>query len=307
MPNGEATRVWALDVGRKFVVTRSFRNLTIDREVGDRRALFAVWAIALAAIVPVVAIAGRGLFEGGGQVHNVIASDAVAAVPTTGPPPVCEVMIELKEGATEEGVACIEEALLDGGYFSGVPDARFDATTTDAVKSFQQAEGMAADGVVGRQTGIRLGTWPVPTPSPPDPATCPDSGHGAVIDRDAQRAWLCDDGEITKVVPMTSAAAQPDPGTYAVFEKDLNAESDAGGHYSTMTHFVAFTRGKYTDARIAFHSIPKARNGEYIQPLESVGDAERYGDSAGCIRVLPDDAVTIWDWLAVGDPVIVVS
>ena len=73
------------------------------------------------------------------------------------------------------------------------------------------------------------------------------------------------------------------------------------------THFVAFTRGKYANARIAFHSIPKYSNGEYVQPLESVGAAEKHGASAGCIRVLPEDSVKIWDWLDKGDPVIVVS
>jgi len=74
-----------------------------------------------------------------------------------------------------------------------------------------------------------------------------------------------------------------------------------------MTHFVAFTYGKYQGARIAFHSIPKYSNGEFVQPLDSVGTQELFGASAGCIRVLPDDAVAIWDWLAVGDTVIVVS
>ena len=32
-----------------------------------------------------------------------------------------------------------------------------------------------------------------------------------------------------------------------------------------------------------------------------------HGDSSGCIRVLPDDAVAIWDWLDIGDEVIVIT
>jgi hypothetical protein len=92
-----------------------------------------------------------------------------------------------------------------------------------------------------------------------------------------------------------------------VYAKDLNASSNLSGEYSTMTHFVAFTKGKYKGARIAFHSVPKYANGEYVQPLDSVGTPEQHGASAGCIRVLPDDAVMIWDYLAVGDQVRVIS
>ena len=36
---------------------------------------------------------------------------------------------------------------------------------------------------------------------------------------------------------------------------------------------------------------------------ESVGTEERFGDSAGCIRVLPEQGQVIWDWLQEGDEV----
>lgn len=136
---------------------------------------------------------------------------------------------------------------------------------------------------------------------------CADTGHSAVVDRVNQRAWLCDNGEITDKFVMTSANSQPDPGTYKVYAKDLNASSMFTGKYSKMTHFVAFAKGKYTGARIAFHSIPTYTDGQFVQPLDSVGTPEKHGASSGCIRVLPDDSVKIWDWLAKGDPVTVVS
>jgi len=136
---------------------------------------------------------------------------------------------------------------------------------------------------------------------------CAASGHSAVVDRANQRTWLCNDGQITETFVMTSATTQPDPGTYKVYAKDLNSSSMLTGKFSTMTHFVAFARGKYSGARIAFHSIPKYTNGDYVQPLESVGTAEKRGSSSGCIRVLLNDSVKIWHWLNKGDPVIVVS
>ena len=80
----------------------------------------------------------------------------------------------------------------------------------------------------------------------------------------------------------------PDPALYHVYAKSMNTSSRFGGHYSTMTHFVAFARGERTGARIAFHTVPVLRNGEFVQPLDSVGTDERFGDSSGCIRVLPE-------------------
>ena len=106
---------------------------------------------------------------------------------------------------------------------------------------------------------------------------------------------------------VTSAITMPDPGTYPVYAKDMNTTSTFGGHFSRMTHFVAFTHGKRTGARIAFHSVPTLNNGEFVQPLDSVGQLGRRGESSGCIRVLPDDAVRVWDWLSVGDEVVVLN
>lgn len=136
---------------------------------------------------------------------------------------------------------------------------------------------------------------------------CPASPHGAVIDRDRQRAWLCDNGVALPEFVITTAIDQPDPGTYPVYGKSMHTSSRLGGHYSTMTHFVAFTRGEKTGARVAFHTVPVLRNGEYVQPLESVGTEERHGDSAGCIRVLPEEGQIVWDWLKIGDEVHVIT
>ena len=74
-----------------------------------------------------------------------------------------------------------------------------------------------------------------------------------------------------------------------------------------MTHFVAFTRGEKTGARVAFHTVPKLKNGDHVQPLESVGTEERHGDASGCIRVLPEQGQVVWDWLQIGDQVNVIT
>lgn len=148
---------------------------------------------------------------------------------------------------------------------------------------------------------------PRPTLAPPDPLTCPATSHGAVVDRVNQRAWLCTDGAIVRVMPITSARDQPDPGVYPVYAEDLETTSYYGPQPSTLDNFVAFTRGKYEGARVAFHAVPRFGDGSLAQPVESVGTQAYFGASSGCIRVRPEDAVAIWDHLAVGDEVHVIS
>lgn len=271
---------------------------------------------ALAGVVGLVAVAQMMLSEGG-AVDEPVAEAAPtptseAPVPTTtvAPPadPGCTLSIRLAVGMSDPEVACLEARLVEAGALTGVsPDEQFDVTTELAVESFQRAQGLVVDGVVGPETAERLGSRVGPSLLSPDPAACPDSGRAAVVDRFDQRAWLCEDGEIRADMPITSAVSQPDPGTYEVYAKDLNASSTLSGELSTMTHFVAFAYGKFQGARIAFHSVPKYSNGEYVQPLDSVGTQELHGDSSGCIRVLPDDAELIWSWLDIGDTVTVVS
>ena len=67
------------------------------------------------------------------------------------------------------------------------------------------------------------------------------------------------------------------------------------------------TYGKYQGARIAFHSMPKDSNGEFLNPLDTVGNLAYHGESSGCLRLLPDDAVRVWDWLSIDDDVRVIS
>ena len=229
---------------------------------------------------------------------------------STNSPPVaaaCSITTVLKSGASGAEVQCLESQLVAAGYTTTV-DTTFDAATDTAVKAYQTAKSLEVDGVVGRVTAQAMGIWAGPLgPMPATNEDCPDTPHGAIVDRANQRGALCADGAITYEFPITTALSQPDPGTYPIYAKDLNASSTMTGEYSTMTHFVAFTRGKYQGARIAFHSLPKYSNGEYIQPIDTVGSLAMFGESSGCIRVLPDDAVKIWDWLGIDDEVRVIS
>ena len=242
-------------------------------------------------------------------VTDVIDGDVVTTVAVVQPPAVaatCSITEVLEPGATGDSVGCLQTQLSANGYTS--TGGTFDSATDQAVRAFQAAKDLEVDGIVGRQTAQALGIWAGGDgPLPARDSQCPDAAHAVLVDRAAQRAWLCEDGALTQDFPMTSAWSQPDPGTYKVYAKDLNASSNLTGQYSTMTHFVAFTKGKYKGARIAFHSVPKYSNGEYIQTLESVGTEALHGASSGCIRLLPNDAVMVWDYLDIGDIVRVIS
>jgi peptidoglycan hydrolase-like protein with peptidoglycan-binding domain len=236
-------------------------------------------------------------------------ADVEESTTTVAPPAAdCTVVGTMKVGATGDEVACLQAQLAKVGFAVSSPSGTFDDATDQAVRSFQTAKSLEVDGIAGRQTAQALGIWSGPTgPTPATDADCPSTGHGAIVDRANQRGALCENGAITYQFPLTTAWSQPDPGVYPVYAKDLNASSNFGGHYSTMTHFVAFTRGKYKGARIAFHSVPKLSNGDWVMPLDAVGTEAYHGESSGCIRVLPDDAVKIWDWLSQGDEVHVIS
>ena len=228
--------------------------------------------------------------------------------PTSAPPLAsCSIDQALKPGATGDQVACLDTQLTAAGFLAA-PDSSFDSSTDAAVRAFQTANSLYVDGIVGRRTAEALGIWTGPDgPVAAVDEDCPDGAHAAIVDRANQRGWLCDNGALTQEFTLTSAWSQPDPGTYDVYAKDLNASSTISGSYSTMTHFVAFTRGKYKGARIAFHSMPKDSNGDYLQALDTLGTEASHGLSAGCIRVHPDTAVLIWDWLSIGDSVRVIS
>ena len=62
----------------------------------------------------------------------------------------------LKKGSTDPAVRDLQEALKTLGHDPGPVDGIFGAKTESAVKKFQQAQEIAADGVVGRVTWINI-------------------------------------------------------------------------------------------------------------------------------------------------------
>jgi peptidoglycan hydrolase-like protein with peptidoglycan-binding domain len=62
----------------------------------------------------------------------------------------------LRKGSTDPAVRDLQESLKALGHDPGPVDGVFGATTEAAVKAFQQAKGIAVDGIVGRVTWINI-------------------------------------------------------------------------------------------------------------------------------------------------------
>ena len=110
---------------------------------------------------------------------------ASGASPTTAPG-----ASVLREGDSGEGVFELQSRLFELGYFSGRIDGRFGAETTEAVKAFQRANGLSADGVVGAGTRSRLNSGDAVTGDQIVPSEPADEGQMAPGQPSAQLSTL---------------------------------------------------------------------------------------------------------------------
>ena len=62
----------------------------------------------------------------------------------------------LRKGARNSAVKVLQQQLANKGFPSGHPDGIFGRKTLSAVKSFQRANGLVIDGIVGRKTWEKL-------------------------------------------------------------------------------------------------------------------------------------------------------
>lgn len=65
--------------------------------------------------------------------------------------------VTYKVGSSGKTVTTIQTKLINWGYMTGTADGVFGSKTQSAVKSFQQKNGLTADGIVGTQTLKALG------------------------------------------------------------------------------------------------------------------------------------------------------
>lgn len=84
-------------------------------------------------------------------------------------PPTCSMGAPAEFGASGEDVRCLQERLqqISSGGAPIAPDGQFGPATEQAVRNFQQLNGLLVDGIAGPRTAELLGVWsPVDTTPP---------------------------------------------------------------------------------------------------------------------------------------------
>jgi peptidoglycan hydrolase-like protein with peptidoglycan-binding domain len=238
-------------------------------------------------------------------------------------------VLSVRMGATGKSVSCLQQALLDGGFYSGSVNGSFDQATFDAVERMQTDRNLYVDGIVGRESAISLGIWPdeesfvVRTPKPAEgsvdlmgyplssvasagsnaPALPENSGSGRrlVYDRAGQRVWAIDgDGQIVRSWLVSGSKYSNElPGTHEVYSR-----SDVSTAWNGKAYLPKMVRWLKTDiGAIGFHSIPlHVEDNSPYQTEAELGTRL----SGGCQRQAVRDANFLWDFAQVGTKVVVV-
>ena len=190
--------------------------------------------------------------------------------------------LSVRLGSSGPGVACLQQALVDLGYYEGAATGHFDDPTLAAVMQYQADENLFVDGVVGRETAIALGVWPdeeiarrahaaaarrrdgldglpavvgrrrVGDDAPPLPA---DSGSGrrVVYDRAGQRVWAVDDDDqiIRSWLVSGSKYSNEQPGHPQVYSR--SEQSTAWNGKACLPLMI-----RYQKTDIGAHRLPRA-------------------------------------------------
>jgi hypothetical protein len=119
------------------------------------RAVLIVSVLALCLLFGILAAAG--VFSGSKQPAALTTTtlprpQTTRAVTTTAKPTVVVPTTPLKPGDTGAAVTQLQKALTAAGASPGKADGDYGDATTNAVKQFQSAHGLAADGVAGSKT-----------------------------------------------------------------------------------------------------------------------------------------------------------
>lgn len=123
------------------------------------------------------------------------------------------------------------------------------------------------------------------------------------IDLSEQQVALIEGGEIIRTYPVSSGAWRtPTPeGKFQIYSKQTLRVSNLDVPYR-MPYYMAFTESKSH----GLHALPYLGNiatesGYWQEALDHIGRPV----SHGCVRLLPDDAEALYEWLGVGTPVII--
>lgn len=235
----------------------------------------------------------------------------------------------VRYGDTGHSVECVQQALLDAGFYSGPVNGNFDSATAAAAEAMQEDRDLFVDGIVGRESAIALGVWPdeesmvIRTPPPPagamdswgyplssvsstgdDAPPLPEnsgSGKRVVYDRMGQRVWAVDeDGTVIRSWLVSgSKYSNEQPGTWEVYSR--SERSTAWNGKAWLPQMIRYQKTHI--GAIGFHAIPlHVEDNSPYQTEAELGTRL----SGGCQRQANPDADFMWEFAQVGTTVVVV-
>lgn len=179
--------------------------------------------------------------------------------------------VSYKRGSSGDTVSKIQEVLKNQGFYSGSVDGTFGSGTEEAVKAFQSAYGLTADGKVGTQTLQAMG----------------------IEEQSGQTASSSGSGDLALLARLISAEARGEPynGQVAVGAVVLNRiehpsfPNSLSGVIYQGGAFTCITDGQFDEpvAESAYRAAQDALNG-----TDPSGGAIYYFN--------PSTATSSWIW-----------
>jgi lipoprotein-anchoring transpeptidase ErfK/SrfK len=169
------------------------------------------------------------------------------------------------------------------------------------------AEGDPVDDTAAAADGSTTTVSTPPTTAPPldlnkIPANT-GSGKRIIYSNSGERVWLVDDnGQLVRAFLVSGKKGVPTPGNYKVMSQSRWTQSKFVTpviHMEYMTRFAISPNKKNT---IGFHAIP-SREGVPMQTPAQLGTFQ----SGGCVRMLKDNAIFIFNWASPGTKVVVLA
>ena len=157
---------------RRVDTTRARSTHMLRRAMGTELAIgLAVIGVTAAMVVspPAVAQAEASAAAPTTTVGSIVDTTAPVVAPATSTtipvsvatnaaaPANCTIVSTLQLGATGVDVTCLQQSLNAQGFLQEPATGTFDEATDQAVRAFQQAQGLVADGIVGPVTATALG------------------------------------------------------------------------------------------------------------------------------------------------------
>ena len=223
-------------------------------------------------------------------------SPVPAATPTPTPAPFAYTR-KLEYGMQSDLVAQLQTRLAELGFYSAKVSGGYYKITRSAVRDFQAHNGLAVDGIAGRETQEMLfSSDAVPQSATPRPSPTPAPAKYLLtvdVANQLTRAYTYDeDGQysvlVREMICSTGTSKNPTPlGTTIMPKKRAR-----WGYFPTWdSHAQYLTR---IDAANAFHSVLYYDADERLL-AESSFDALGTAASHGCVRLLVSDAKWIYD------------